>query len=47
MGALFSGRDLGNMSVMKINFNMYFLKEWVLKLKKRETIRDIETGDVY
>lgn len=34
MRACFSGRDLEDMFVMKINFNMYFLREWVLNLKK-------------
>lgn len=30
----FSSRDLEDMFVMKINFNMYFLKEQVLNLKR-------------
>lgn len=34
MRAHFSGRDLEYMFVMKINLNMYFLREWGLNLKK-------------
>lgn len=36
MRACFSGRDLEGMFAMKMkmNFNMYFLREWVLNLKK-------------
>lgn len=34
MRARFSGRDLEGMLAMKMNFNMYFLREWVLNLKK-------------